>query len=294
MTRNHRFVSQQLKEAGRCYKPTVQEYERGLQAALGHRPSQNINQGEMREYNDKLTAAKQELNEMREMKREYQSRLREAYDQLDTAQQNLGKLRKEKEDLIREHRDALVAAKDRAAIAKKKIIELEEQQSYKQLILGKRVVELEKKEAAEKRIAKLKEEKADLIQEHRDALAIAKEAAEKRIADLDKEKAELIQEHRGALATAEESAEKRIAELEKENAHLIQEHRDALAAAEDRAMVVAERIAEPEKEKELENMHLTAKSGASAAESPVASPETIPSPNTRKRPRFKSKQDGDV
>jgi hypothetical protein len=40
-------------------------------------------------------------------------------------------------------------------------------------------------------------------------------------------------------------------------------------------------------------MHLTAKSGALAAESPVASPETIPSPNTRKRPRFKNKQDGD-
>jgi hypothetical protein len=41
-------------------------------------------------------------------------------------------------------------------------------------------------------------------------------------------------------------------------------------------------------------MHLTAESGASAAVSPLASPETIPSPNTRKRPRFESKQDGDV
>jgi DNA repair ATPase RecN len=69
-----------------------------------------MNEGEMREYqtvlaqaNNKLTAAKQELNEMREIEREYQSGLREAHGQLDTAKQNLGKLRKEKEDLIREH-----------------------------------------------------------------------------------------------------------------------------------------------------------------------------------------------
>jgi hypothetical protein len=41
-------------------------------------------------------------------------------------------------------------------------------------------------------------------------------------------------------------------------------------------------------------MHLIAESRASATESPVASPETIPSPNTRKRPRFESKQDEDV
>jgi hypothetical protein len=41
-------------------------------------------------------------------------------------------------------------------------------------------------------------------------------------------------------------------------------------------------------------MHLIAKSGASAAESLVASPEIILSPNTRKRPRSESKQDGDV
>jgi hypothetical protein len=41
-------------------------------------------------------------------------------------------------------------------------------------------------------------------------------------------------------------------------------------------------------------MRLTAESGGSAAMSPVASPESIPSPNTRKRPRSESKQDGDV
>jgi hypothetical protein len=51
------------------------------------------------------------------------------------------------------------------------------------------------------------------------------------------------------LATAEEAAKERIADLEKEKAELIQKHRDALAAAEDRAMVVPERITEPEKEK---------------------------------------------
>jgi len=38
-------------------------------------------------------------------------------------------------------------------------------------------------------------------------------------------------------------------------------------------------------------MRMTAENGASAA---VASPETIPSPNARKRPRFESKQDGSV
>jgi hypothetical protein len=38
-------------------------------------------------------------------------------------------------------------------------------------------------------------------------------------------------------------------------------------------------------------MHMTAENGVSAAVSPVASPETIPSPNIRKRPRFESKQD---
>jgi chromosome segregation ATPase len=137
MTRNRRSVSQQLKEAGRSYESTVQEYEIELQAALGHRPSQNMNQGEMREYqtaqaeaNDKLTAAKQELNEMREIKRDYQNRLGEAHSQLDTCQQNLGKLHKEKEDLIRKHRDALGVAEDRAAIAKKRITELEKQESY--------------------------------------------------------------------------------------------------------------------------------------------------------------------
>jgi predicted nucleic acid-binding Zn-ribbon protein len=126
-------MSQQLKEAGQYYESSVQEYERKLQAA-----------GEMREYYDKLVAAKKELNEMREMKREHQSDLREARDQLDTAQQDLGKLRKEKEDLIREHQDALGAAENRTAIAEKRIIELEEQQSYEQLILGERVIELEK------------------------------------------------------------------------------------------------------------------------------------------------------
>jgi chromosome segregation ATPase len=219
-----------------------------------------MNQGEMREYNDKLTAAKQELNEMREMKREHQSDLREARDQLDTAQQDLGKLRKEKEDLIREHQDALGAAENRTAIAKKKIIELEEQQSYKQLILGERVIKLEKEvdlarknrdaldgayEAAEKKIAKLKREKADLMQNHRDSLA----TAEERIAELKMEKVDSIQEHQDALATAEEAAEERIADLEKEKAELIQKHRDALAAAEDRAIVVLERITKPEKEK---------------------------------------------
>lgn len=270
MTRNHRSVSQQLKEAGRSYESTVQEYERELQAALGHRPSQNINQGEMREYqtaqaeaNDKLTAAKQELNEMLEMNRDYQSRLGEAHGQLDTCQQNLGKLHKEKEDLIRKHRDALSAAEDRAAIAKKRITELEKQQSYEQLSLRERNIDLEKKvdsirehrdaldgawEAAEERIAKLEKEKTDLIQEHRDAFAAAEEAAQKNIAALKKEKADLMQEHRDALATAEEAAEKKIAELE-EKAELMQEYRDALAAAEDRAMIVAERIAEPKKEK---------------------------------------------
>ena len=41
-------------------------------------------------------------------------------------------------------------------------------------------------------------------------------------------------------------------------------------------------------------MHPTAESGASATESPVASPETVTSPITRKRPRFESKQDGNV
>lgn len=164
MTRSHRSVSQQLKEAGLSYESTVQEYERELQAALGHHPSQNMNQVEMREYqtaqaeaNDKLTAAKQELNEMREMKRDYQSRLGETHGQLDTCQQNLGKLHKEKE-------------------------------------------------------------KADLMQEHRDA-----------------------------FVTAEKAAEKNIAELEKEKAELILERRDTLAAAEDRTMVATERIAEPEK-----------------------------------------------
>jgi chromosome segregation ATPase len=226
MTRNHHSVSHQLKEAGRSYESTIQEYERELQAALGH-PVQNMNQGQMREYqtaiaqaNDRLTVAQQELNGMREMKTEHQRDLRKAHDQLDTAQQNLGKLREEKEDLIREHRDALGAAEDRAAIAEKRIIELEKQQSYEQLSLKERIIELEKK--------------VDSIREHRDALAGAWEAAEKRIAK--------IQEHRDALATAEEAAEKRIAELEKENAHLIQNCRDTLAAAEDR-------IAEHEKEK---------------------------------------------
>jgi predicted nucleic acid-binding Zn-ribbon protein len=240
MARNHRSVSQQLKEVGQYYESSVQEYERKLQAAFGPHPGQNMKQGEMREYqtaqaeaNDKLTAAKQELNEMREMKRDYQSRLGEAHGQLDTCQQNMGKLHKEKEDLIRKHREALGAAEDREAIAKKKIIELEEKQSYEQLILGERVIELEKK--------------MDSIREHRDALSGAWEAAEKKIAKLEKEKAGLIQEHRDALATAEEAAEKRIVELEKEKAGLMQECRDALAAAEDRTMVVAERIAEPEK-----------------------------------------------
>jgi hypothetical protein len=41
-------------------------------------------------------------------------------------------------------------------------------------------------------------------------------------------------------------------------------------------------------------MYLTAKSGASATESLVASPETITSLITWKRLRFESKQDGDV
>jgi hypothetical protein len=41
-------------------------------------------------------------------------------------------------------------------------------------------------------------------------------------------------------------------------------------------------------------MHPTAENGESAIESLVASPETITSPITRKRPRFESKQDGDV
>jgi hypothetical protein len=35
-------------------------------------------------------------------------------------------------------------------------------------------------------------------------------------------------------------------------------------------------------------MHQTAESGTSATESPVVSPETITSPNTRKRPIFES------
>lgn len=85
----------------------VREYERELHAALGYRPGQNMNQGEMGEYqtalaqaNDKLTAAEQELNGMREMKREHQSDLREAHGQLDTAQQNL----KLKEDEKRRRR----------------------------------------------------------------------------------------------------------------------------------------------------------------------------------------------
>ncbi|KAH8650306.1 hypothetical protein BGZ60DRAFT_534402 [Tricladium varicosporioides] len=303
MTQNHVSMSQQFKEASQYYESSVQGYERRLQIALGHHPSQNMNQGEMREYNDKLTAANQELNVMREMKREHQSDLREAHDQLDTAQQDLGKLRKEKEDLIREYEDALHAAENRIAIAKEKNIELEEQQSYKQLILRERVTELEKEvdltrknrdaldgtyEAAEKKIDKLEKEKADLMQNHRDALA----TAEARIAELEMEKVDLIQKRQDTLATAEEAAEKRIADLENEKAELIQKHLDVLAAAEDRAMVVPESITEPEKEKELENMHPTAESGASATESPVASPETTTSPITRKRPRFESKQDG--
>jgi predicted nucleic acid-binding Zn-ribbon protein len=206
MTQNHLSISQQLKEASQYYESNVQEYERKLQAALSHRPSQNMNQGKMREYNDKLTAVKQELNEMREMKREHQSDLREARDQLDTAQQDLGKLRKKKEDLIREHQDALGAAENRTAIAKKKIIELEEQQSYEQLILGERVIKLEKE--------------VDLARKNRDALDGAYEAAKKKIAKLKREKADLMQNHRDSLATAEE----RIAELEMEKVDSIQEH----------------------------------------------------------------------
>jgi DNA repair ATPase RecN len=106
--RNHCSVSQQLKEASRS-ESAIQEYERELQAALGH-AGQNVDQEEMREYqtalaeaNDKLNGAKQELDEMREMKRDYQNRLGEAYGQLYTCQQNLSKLHKEKEDLIRKH-----------------------------------------------------------------------------------------------------------------------------------------------------------------------------------------------
>ncbi|PVH72526.1 hypothetical protein DL98DRAFT_520435 [Cadophora sp. DSE1049] len=275
MSRNHNSLRAQLDEASQCYDLSVQQYKRELQA---------MNQWESREHqtalaqaHGMLTAAERELNEMREMKGEHQSDLRKAHGQLNTAQQNLDKLRKEKEDLVREHRDALVAAEDRAAIAKKRIIELEEQHSYERLSLGEKIIELEKK--------------VDSIREHRDAMAGAWEAAEKKIAKLKEENANLIQD-RDTLATAEEAAEKRIAELKKENSHLIQEHRDAFAAVEDQAIVVVERIAEPEKEKELENMHLTAESGASAADSPVASPETIPSPNTRKRPRFESLQGG--
>jgi chromosome segregation ATPase len=270
MTRNHCSVSQQLKEASRSYESAIQEYERGLQAALGH-AGQNVDQGEMREYqtalaeaNDNLNGTKQELDEMREMKRDYQNRLGEAHGQLHTCQQNLSKLHKEKEDLIRKHRDALSAAEDHAAVAKERIAELEKQQSYEQMSLRERNIALEKKvdsirehrdalagawEAAEKNITKLKEEKAGLIQEHQEALATAEETVEKKIAHLEKEKAELIQEHQDALAAVEEAAEKKIAHLEKEKEKLTQQHRDALAAAEVRAMVVPERITEPEKEK---------------------------------------------
>lgn len=85
----------------------------------------------------------------------------------------------------------------------------------------------------------------------------------------------------------------------------MQEHLDALAAAKDQITVIAERITKPEKGKvgliqepliiatkkqfqELENMHMIAKNRASAAVSPVASPESIPSLITRKRQRSKS------
>ena len=170
---------------------------------------------------------------MREIKRDYQSRVGETHGQLDTCQQNLGKLHKEKEYLIRKHRDALGAAEDRAAIAKKRITELEKQESYEQLSLRERNIELEKK--------------VDSIREHRDALAGVWEAAKERISKLEKEKADLMQEHRDAFVTAEKAAEKNIAELEKEKAELILERRGTLAAAEDRTMVATERIAEPEK-----------------------------------------------
>ena len=203
MSRNHNSLRAQLDEASQCYDLSVQKYKRELQA---------MNQWESREYQTALAqahgmlTAERQLNGMREIKGEQQSDLRKAHGQLDTAQQNLDKLRKEKEDLVREHRDAWVAAEDRAAIVKKRIIELEEQYFYERLSLGEKIIELEKK--------------VDSIREQRDE-----------------------------LATAEEVAEKRIAELEKENSHLIQEHRDGFAAVEDRAMVVVERIAEPEKKK---------------------------------------------
>jgi uncharacterized protein YlxW (UPF0749 family) len=79
--------------------------------------------------------------------------------------------------LIREHRDALGAAEDRAAIATKRIIELEKQQSN-ELILRNRAMELERK--------------VESIREQREALVEEWEAAEKRIAELNEEKAELI------------------------------------------------------------------------------------------------------
>lgn len=224
MSRNHNSLKAQLDEASRCYDLSVQQYKRELQ-------------------------------------------------------ENLDKLRKEKEGLVREHRDALAAAEDHATIAKKRVIELEEQHSHERQSLGGKIVGLETKVKS--------------IRKDRDALAGALEAAEKKIAELKQENADLIQDQ-DVLAPTEETAEKRISGLEEENSHLIQEHRDEFADVEDRGMVVVERIAEPEKKKELENMRLTAESGASAAESLEASPESIPSSNTRKRPRFGSQQDGDM
>jgi hypothetical protein len=75
----------------------------------------------------------------------------------------------------------LGTAENRITIAKKKIIELEEQQSYKQLILGERVIKLKKE--------------VDLTQKNRDVLDRAYKTAEKRIAKLKKEKADLMQNH---------------------------------------------------------------------------------------------------
>ncbi|KAH8650374.1 hypothetical protein BGZ60DRAFT_550900 [Tricladium varicosporioides] len=241
MTRSHDAVSRQLS--------TIQGYEAELQVIPSH-PGQN-RQGGMREYqaalaqaNDKLTASQQELNGVQEIRRELQNDLTKARSQLDTAQETLEKLCKEKEYLIRELRDMLGAAKDRAAMAEGRIVELEKQQLYEH-------PSLRELETARKRIATLEKEKADMVQEHRDALATSNEAAGKRIAELE-EKAELIREHQDALAKAGEAVEARITEFEKEY--------------------------------ELENMSLTAGSGGLAAVSPVASPKTIPSP-TRKRPR---------
>jgi hypothetical protein len=141
---------------------------------------------------------------------------------------------------MQKRRDELAAA---TKTAEERIVELKRekadliQENREALVAAKgRVV------VAEQQVANLEEEKADLVQEQRDSKAVVMEMVKERLINLEED---LRQEYRDTLVTTEERlavAQDVAVKLEKENADLMQKHRDAFVAARDPITVVAEKV----------------------------------------------------